>query len=611
MEVVLVLRELSATDREEISKLKSGGAVVYVLPGIKFELSDNVYLIPDFVIRKAITDLIQSVKGFGDKVINGEHLSDILSIDRIPLWHYQRFRIFFKLRTEWIINECISHFSDQNNVTAFIPDGVIVPVKTTNIIYSKPVPAKSSKTRLNYLSLFNYVVFFTIRILISLLRKVKIKDKEDVIIDRSIRQVCRNIKTLEKKTDNFILYPLFDSNPGGQLIISEVETPKLNSANPFQLHKYYFNGEGRKRKTVYGEWILFRGLLSLAVIKEYKSLKSELVSRCNFLIENKASSTVYSDHERRMLECFIALHKSSTFYIFKHLCYYRFFEKYHFRTITAIDENSPATKCILDAAKKCSIRTIGIQHGNIGDTQPAYLYSQRDGEKKIMSDITITWGEYFTEFLIKKGNYPKDSVKTAGQMRSDIIPLMLNKANDFKRELTKESSVVLFASQPIQDPNYRYMAAYDIFSCFSEIEDTRLIVKLHPGERFDTGYYEKIALQAGYKSPDIRYEVDLYDVIAASDIVITCFSTVGSEAIFFGKPLIIYDPLKEDLLKYVHEGVAYQATNLESLKTVVQNLKGGKLGIDGERYSEFIRKYAYAIDGNATDRTLKIIRGDS
>lgn len=617
MEVILIFRQLTVDEVQSVSAAASAGAHILSLPGINHGISFNVDPIPDELIKKAIKELNSTIRNLGDKQINGVSISSLLYIYGIPLWHYQRFRTFFLLRSEWIINQCIEHYSNlTGDLTIYLPESVqiLTSLKQKGIQFI--THDNSSNViithKRNYKALFNYFIFFALRIVITLFRHNNLKSKKHVVIDRSARQQCRNIVTLEKKWDNHNLYPLFDKKPNDLLIISEVETPKLRSDTPFILRGYFFNGEGRSKNTLYGEWILLKGLLSIKVAKKRKTIIEEYAEKVSLiriaLSKRSVNTAENSDAElSRVFEIYSSLMRSSRFYIFKYLCYYRYFEKYNFNTVSAIDENSPATKCILDAARFNSIKTIGIQHGNIGESQPAYLYTAKDRENRVIADLTVVWGEYFRDILIEKGNFTAESVKTAGQMRSDLIPRMIEMSEIYKRELSPDKRVVTFASQPIADENYRYQMAYNVFDCFKNHPEIRLILKLHPGERHSYEYYRNIALAAGYTNADIRYEVDLYELLSISDIVITAYSTVGSEAVYFGKPLIIYDPFREDLLNYVKEGVAFMATDNQSLKLLVDDILSGQLKPDAELYSKFIRKYAYAIDGKATERTLSFI----
>jgi hypothetical protein len=395
---------------------------------------------------------------------------------------------------------------------------------------------------------------------------------------------------------------LFDLKLPEMLIISEVETPKFNSDKPFTLHSYYFSGEGRSKQTIYGEWILFKGLISPTTFSRLSTLKKEYFEKINQIRKADLSSL-----EIRILDTFCSLEKSSHFYFFKYLCYIKFFSKYRLKNIAAIDENSPATRCILDAARKNGAKSIGIQHGNIGDSQPAYLYTSFDKSISIMADKTVVWGKYWADFLINKGNFPADSVHITGQMRSDVIPAMLDKALYFRKSLGDFKFIAVFASQPIPDPTMRMQVAHDVFDCFKDLKDTLLVLKLHPAERHSIAYYNKIATEVGCENLRIIYDIDLYELLAACDVVITSYSTVGSEAVYFGKPLIIHDPYNEDLLGYIREGVAMRATNSSSMKQLIENVKTHSLRPDTKRYNEFINKYAHAIDGHATARTLKVI----
>lgn len=602
MEVILVFRHLSSLEEKEIEHLQNEGAIVVSAPGFFHSSKQGILNFPDSVVKEATEELIDAIKNFGDKVVGDSRISSILTIGNMPLWHYQRFRIFFLLKNQWLIKKAISHYLvSSHKVTCYAVNKTTYEIYDNRVSIIKPKSTSSKKVR-NYKAIFNYLLFFKLRVIISIFRKLNLKEKKHAIIDRSLRQQCRNIVTLEKKWDNFNLYPLFDLNLPDFLIISEIETPKFNNEKPFSLHSYYFNGEGRTKNTIYGEWILFKGLISVSTFTKLSTLKKQYQESVAAIQKLKLTTT-----EKRIFDAFTSLEKSSNFYLLKYLCYSRFFSKNKIENISAIDENSPATKCILDSARENGAQSIGIQHGNIGDSQPAYLYTSNDKIDKVMADKTIVWGKYWSDFLINFGNFPAESIKIAGQMRSDVIPAMLERSSIYKESIEKSDFIAVFASQPIPDPAMRRKLAHDVFSCFSNIESTLLIVKLHPAERYSAAYYENIAIEVGCKNYKIIYDVDLYELLAACDIVITAYSTVGSEAVYFGKPLIIHDPYNEDLLGYIKEGVAMQAVDNESMINIVENIKSGKIKPDMSKYLDFISKYAYAIDGKATERTLKVI----
>jgi hypothetical protein len=546
------------------------------------------------------------VLNFGDKKINQTPISELLNLEGLPLWHYQRFRIYFRLQPVFLIREalqllvvkeektsCYCNFSKENFID--IPGNDVQFIQAKNL----------DNPKRNFRAIANYGLFFLLRVVMGILMPPKIKDKKHVIVDRSIRQYCRNLLTYKPKLDNYNLSHLFDLADNRFLIVSEVEPPKLRGTNGFRLRKVLFATNGRQKNTIYGEYLLFCGLISRQLHRKRKKLIHDLNKSTDLI-----GSSRLSPEESLLFKAFASLNPTNSFFILKHLAYHRFFNKNSFLTISAIDENSPATRCILDAARLTGSKSIGIQHGNIGSAQPAYMYTETDRQNKIMADITLVWGEYWKEVLVNKGNFDPNSVKITGQMRTDIIPQLLAHAGEVKSKYSHNLKLVVFASQPIPDPSLRWQAAYDVFRAFAGIEEADLVVKLHPAEKNDKLYYTDIAHQAGYKNPRFLYDVDLYELIAACDLLITCYSTVGGETIYFGKPLIILDHYRTDLLGYHADGVAWQATDAESLKSISEGILQGELIPDKEKYAAFIHKYAFTIDGKATQRCLSAITGE-
>ncbi len=248
-----------------------------------------------------------------------------------------------------------------------------------------------------------------------------------------------------------------------------------------------------------------------------------------------------------------SLHSSTKFFIFKYLAYKKFFTNHKFQSISSIDENSPRIKTILDAAKIFSIKTAGIQHGTIHELHPAYMHTAKDMARKIVPDYTLVWGERWKELLAGKGHYSPESLIITGQIRTDIIPVLQKQTLKRYPDVPENSKIILFASQPQQDPKLRERSALDVFNAVKELREAFLIIKLHPAEFNDFDFYRKLAKKSGCSNYQIVLQEDLYFLISISDIIITCFSTVGAESVYFSKPLIILDHLKQDIQKYVKE----------------------------------------------------------
>lgn len=608
MEIFLIFRHLNPTETVYLKQqLDQKEGCIFYLPGLVNQDNFEGYtldIIPPEVIKSANQKLLHDILGFGGLKLGDSQIGELFHIEGLPLWHYQRFRIFYRLQQTFQIRSALNYFNQRSNrISCYcLQDKSDFSDLLTDDINIINVTSSSPQVK-NYKGVLNYSIFYILRVLISILFPPRLKNKKHVIVDRSLKQYCRHLLTLEPKLDNYNLSHLFDLTGDDFLIISEVEPPKTTGTEKFRLQKEYFSGQGRKSRTIYGEFILSRGLLS-PKLHLLKKRKTEELKR-NIELTGSIEKT---KEQALILNTFKGLGSTNSFFIFRHLAYQRFFSGKNFKTISAIDENSPATRCILDAARLNGCITIGIQHGNIGDSQPAYLYSLTDQKNKVMADLTLVWGKYWKNFLVAKGNYREEAVLITGQMRTDLIPRLLSRSAEFKARFTHKPMLAVFASQPIPDKSLRWQAAFDVFTAFANLDETDLIVKLHPAEREAKAYYQEIADKAGYKNPKFLYDVDLYELIAACDLLITCYSTVGGEAVYMGKPLIILDHHKIDLLGYHAEGVAWQATGSESLGMLVKKILTKELAPDTIKYAEFITKYACVIDGNATQRCLNAIR---
>ena len=609
MDAILINRTLSHTEVSEIRKMEKGTdykffsmiSIPPVLSDIRFEPS---YITPSDK-KQLYSETLNALLEFGDKQVSGKAISEWFTFSSMPLWHYQRFRIFFPLR------DLLHELSEIQQIAAH--SDKVICFASSKLLWDYPgLPVNVElrfgdsfyKEKTNYGVALTYSFFVMLRFIIGAFQMINLRGKHHLILDRSEKQMCIDPITLRSKPDNYNLSYLLDRSGKQFMVLSEVDIPKFDASSNFRLHAYQFWQKDRISRTIYGEYIFFRAIMSPSLQKEKNRISNKFANSVEVI--GKASLT---EKEKLIFSCFVQLQRTNGYFISKHISYLRFFKKHHFATISCIDENSPSVRCILDAGRAFGATTIGIQHGNIGDTQPAYLYTPADRHNRIMADQTLVWGDYWKEFLITKGNYPPESIHVIGQLRTDVIPGLKDAGvQEMRQKLAGGKSLVVFASQPQPDVNLRRQAAYDIFAALKEEKDVFLLVKLHPAERYAFDYYNAIAREAGCKNFKLVYDIDLYRLIAACHVLITCYSTVGTEAIYFGKPLIILDHLREDLLGYHAEGVAMQATGRDEVKEMVRGFLDGQLKPDASAYESFISRYAYRIDGEAVDRCLSFIK---
>jgi len=594
---VIINRPLSESEIEEIQQLAESGSPIFAFSGNG---------LPDFVQRiasnpedkKAINySMMSEVLQFGDLSVGNQTIAELFSIDTASVWHYHKFRVYFAVRNLMYFLKPLQQKFDTFEEHCWFINPDARPLKKLFPEVDFRFPELETEAPLNFRILFSYLVLLKIRFLSYLFSSKKkpeyllyMTEKYSTVMDK---------KTLKTKQGHHILEYLIAELDGRFALLTEILMPKAKGKSDYSFSKKQFRSSLNHRRKIFIEGFMISGLLSKGVRKSTREAQKSLRSAYP-----KVRETELSLPQKLILEIFQSLDSSSRFFLFRYFAARKYFTNSGLKAVIAGDENSPLTKSILDAAKFCGIKTIGLQHGTMHDLHPAYLYTENDRKNRVMPDLTLTWGKYWEEFLIEKGNYPSGSVVSVGQIRTDIIPV-LAKAESQKQINPAER--IVFASQPQRDPELRYQAAFDVFNAAQKLPNTQLIVKLHPREFADSGYYSDIAAKAGCRNYTIDKTSDLYQLIASCDVLITCFSTVGTETVYFHKPLVILDHLKQDIMGYAAEGVAFQATDADSMARILSGIFRGTLKIDRAKYDSFIQKYAYRIDGKVAERCIEAI----
>ncbi|MEO9873139.1 CDP-glycerol glycerophosphotransferase family protein [Ekhidna sp.] len=400
-------------------------------------------------------------------------------------------------------------------------------------------------------------------------------------------------KTLKKKGfvyDNILLTYLYDYIDWSEIgLLDRFNLPFDDNQFPSQWYKHIRNISTRPR--LYEEIILFKYLIlhPFSWIKTKKRLTKEFG-----IIKDRSfdSDTLNTIHRN-----FLKYQKSTLFFAWKEEAYLWYFESSGIKKILILDEYSPNQRSILNASAACGIDCIALQHGGIHELHPGYVYGPEERKLNLFPNQFLTWGSSFSEFL-KDNNWPA-SISEVGHLRTDIIA-------DLKGATKSKSKRVMFASQPHKDESYTEHTAKMVFRAFADQNDNlEMFVRTHPLEK-NVEKYQKWADEVSYKDLSIEAEEDLYVQLANTDIVITAFSTVGQEAIYFQIPLITVDYLNRDIASYVKEGIASNVTNSEDLMEAIKEELAGSKSYKKE-YQKYIDKYAHVIDGKVHDRILKFL----
>ncbi len=586
---------------EELMKIKTDFPDYNILSsGLAKIIDKDVEKLPPLGenIKATISkDVMEYILDFGDKFIKGKRIHDILKIKGISFWYYHKFRIYFELRNFLYELEVLKQASDLYEELIYFTSNnkfEIFQSELPNVEFR----IVKQKAKINWNSVFNYTLFFGLRSIIGLLQLPMCRRQSLCVLDRSKKQFCLNRESLVPERENYSLVYLFDRLDDNAVRIYEEEPPKFNTDSSYKFSWKSFDFRKTKYKKLYGEVLLLKQLIS-----SFRSNDKHEFQKTY----NDAFETIWkglTDPQDLLTASYLKdFSKVSFFYLQKNNAYHSFFKNSSIKSVATIDENSPSVKAIEDAAKKLGKKVVGIQHGAIHILHPAYRYTKNDPFDNVLPDITLTWGQYWTDFLIKHGNYPQNKVVTVGQIRTDIIPRLLD-SEVVSQSKMSEKFRVMFASQPQRDPLLRYQAAFDVFKAASQLNDVSLELKLHPSEMNDVDYYKQIARDAGCENYEIVYDRDLYQMIAQSSLVITCFSTVGTEVVYFKKPLVVLDPLNLDIQGYIKNKVAFKATNADELKSLISKIQIRELSPDEKAQDDFIHLYAHEIDGNTGARVL-------
>ena len=607
--LIIVARSLSPGEKKNIlSELENDSSRtnlgVLDSPESNFDPFQTVQLSLEEAEKSEINRRIFSeVLSFGE-IKNGDvPITDSLMYQSMSLWHYQKMRVYFFVRNASYEIESVRKIMQQyTSIDLYTENAAweFFPYDTGKLRLF--LRKKKNKEKRNYGDFLKYSVFFAVRVLSGLFQVRKLKKTKHLLIDHSLKQTVLDIHTLQKKQANYYMEYLFAAMNKDFIILDDREIPKLRGKSKFfSLSFHNFRTEYR---TFFGELVLLRGLLSAQVRKEATQILHNLQREYQ-----KIEALPLSPVQRFIFNYFRSLHPTNSFFVLKYLSYRRFFQRYpHLKTISSVDENGPRIKSVLDAARQNKIKTLGIQHGSIHPLHPSYMFTPSDRKRKIVPDITLVWGAYWKRLLIEKGNYPEDSIKITGQIRTDIIPRLLSAYTNDPELNPENKRIIMFASQFQRDEKLRRQAALDCFESVRDMEDALLLVKLHPSEKNEKEYYHHLAGEVSCSNYKVLYDYELYKLISISDVVITSFSTVGAEAVYFHKPLVIHDPLRQDLQGYHRQGVAFQATNAGELRQLIRDILAGERRPDARRYEAFINEYAYRIDGDVVKRVLEAIR---
>ncbi len=481
----------------------------------------------------------------------------------VNVWFFEQFRMYFAYRTFFLRLACIQKFlAEHQSGMVLTSDQTLkdfVPVDKLEFVPAEKRVKANKKKMLSELFL--------------MLRKTKFRFKqqhENLIFSRiedDLDGKDQRFGAIELECDK-----LFNRESFNPYKAHKLDSPVYNkNANVDQLMGNYFFGV---------KWLFHLQKFR----KSFKMLSVNLDA--NTQGKNKIILSLFRQNEM-----------SYYIYYLRYRAFYKFFKKTSYNGILFINENSAQQKAIQFAAAQNNVKVYGVQHGAIYDLHPAYMFGKYN-EPPILPTVTFTWGNYFSELLVKKGGYQMQQVITAGRLE----PINTNRKKNAAIQSNKK--VIVYATQPQPDINLRKRELRDVFTAAKEFNaNYQLVLRPHPAE-LDDQFFIDLANEVDFKNLFVDRESDLQTHFEVASILITSYSTVGAEFIPYNKPLLVLDYLNADLVNYIKQGVGIPVRSLADLLKVLEK---DELVIDQLAYDTFVSNYFYAKGKKAVDIVLEEI----
>lgn len=218
----------------------------------------------------------------------------------------------------------------------------------------------------------------------------------------------------------------------------------------------------------------------------------------------------------------------------------RFMRRYKINTTLLPQDEFGLQRVLTCVAKKLGVLTIKYQHGVLN----RYPFSMKPICHKLFA-----WSDNEKAHYLRLG-VAEENIRVIGN------PLMgclgrenssVNPASIRQRiGIPPGSRIVFFPSQPrtglssLLDPKYEDYLIAKIIETAGDIKEVSFIIKLHPWIVAQNQFLQKKRLIESFKKPNVFLveDIETYEILKISDVVISESSTIGLEAIFLSKPLI-------------------------------------------------------------------------
>jgi Capsule polysaccharide biosynthesis protein len=257
-------------------------------------------------------------------------------------------------------------------------------------------------------------------------------------------------------------------------------------------------------------------------------------------------------------------------------------------------------RSLVVACREAGTRVVEVQHGVIHATHAGYLHlpGEVDPGNSIASpfsplaDAICVSGPAVAQTLIESGRFPPSVIRVTGSLTLDPSRSCAATAQAIRERVGVPAGGVLASYFGVPDAFFPADRLHvEAFLRAAAEAQVHAVLRPHPGDSGNPARYRAAAASAP-GSVAVLDDVSPWDLLAATDVLLTHNSTAGLDAMAFSRPVIHLNMSSApDLYPYVSEGRAISASTAEQLLAALL-----KLSDPAERARQVERQKPY-IDG--------------
>lgn len=246
------------------------------------------------------------------------------------------------------------------------------------------------------------------------------------------------------------------------------------------------------------------------------------------------------------------------------------------------------------------------------DTTRRSVQSEQE-EKKIMKKLNqisyyITSAEGIEDIFMNAFQLKADQIKPLGLPRTDLLY-----ANSLKRLNTKETikQKELETNKKIRvlyAPTFRNENQNRTVPCLLDFD----LLQKEVGNHFELAFRSHPTSSYNKQEGYLDYSDKSYlEIMQSTDILITDYSSIFFDFLYYNKPVIIYIPDYEEYTTkhrelYIHPETLFTDSVCSTIKELIEKLKEySNKTVD---YSHLWEKYMGACDGNASQKIVNFVK---